>query len=135
MTSSAFQGSSLAGVLDSSACATRAGCKIMVQTQSPPSRIPAASNFLGIVVISVLKVRKKARCPDPSGERDSIVQLTLLVNHVPCMTPFRHRGYPIAAMAAAKSIFTRETFRFFRELAAHNRKVWMDANRERYQSA
>jgi uncharacterized protein (TIGR02453 family) len=38
-------------------------------------------------------------------------------------------------MATAKSIFTRETFRFFRELAAHNRKVWMDANRERYQSA
>lgn len=38
-------------------------------------------------------------------------------------------------MAAAKSIFTRETFRFFRDLARHNRKVWMDANRERYQSA
>jgi uncharacterized protein (TIGR02453 family) len=40
----------------------------------------------------------------------------------------------MAVKAAAKPIFTRETFRFFRELAAHNRKVWMDANRERYQS-
>jgi uncharacterized protein (TIGR02453 family) len=30
-------------------------------------------------------------------------------------------------------IFTRETSRFFRELAANNRKDWMDANRERYQ--
>jgi uncharacterized protein (TIGR02453 family) len=38
-------------------------------------------------------------------------------------------------MATTKPIFTRETFRFFRELAAHNRKVWMDANRERYQFA
>jgi uncharacterized protein (TIGR02453 family) len=38
-------------------------------------------------------------------------------------------------MASAKPIFTREIFRFFRDLAAHNRKVWMDANRERYQSA
>src|SRR4029077_1075683 len=37
-------------------------------------------------------------------------------------------------MNAAKPIFTRETFRFFRELAANNRKAWMDANRERYQS-
>lgn len=38
-------------------------------------------------------------------------------------------------MAAAKPIFTRDTFRFFRDLAAHNRKAWMDANRERYQTA
>jgi uncharacterized protein (TIGR02453 family) len=37
-------------------------------------------------------------------------------------------------MVAAKPIFTRETFRFFRDLATHNRKAWMDANRERYQS-
>jgi len=36
-------------------------------------------------------------------------------------------------MATNKPIFTRETFRFFRELARHNRKEWMDANRERYQ--
>jgi uncharacterized protein (DUF2461 family) len=38
-------------------------------------------------------------------------------------------------MAAVKPIFTRETFRFFRDLARNNRKVWMDANRERYKSA
>jgi len=38
-------------------------------------------------------------------------------------------------MNAAIPIFTRETFRFFRELAANNRKAWMDANRERYKSA
>jgi uncharacterized protein (TIGR02453 family) len=31
------------------------------------------------------------------------------------------------------SIFTRETFRFFRDLARHNTKMWMDTNRERYQ--
>jgi uncharacterized protein (TIGR02453 family) len=30
-------------------------------------------------------------------------------------------------------IFTRETFAFFRDLARHNKKTWMDANRERYQ--
>lgn len=37
-------------------------------------------------------------------------------------------------MATNKSIFTPETFRFFRELSRHNRKAWMDANRERYQA-
>jgi uncharacterized protein (TIGR02453 family) len=37
-------------------------------------------------------------------------------------------------MAAAEPIFTRETFRFFRELSRNNRKPWMDANRERYQA-
>jgi uncharacterized protein (TIGR02453 family) len=31
-------------------------------------------------------------------------------------------------------IFTHETFRFFRDLSRHNRKEWMDANRERYQA-
>lgn len=31
------------------------------------------------------------------------------------------------------TIFTADTFRFFRELARNNRKEWMDANRERYQ--
>ena len=36
-------------------------------------------------------------------------------------------------MAAETPIFTRETFRFFQELARNNRKEWMDANRERYQ--
>jgi uncharacterized protein (TIGR02453 family) len=38
-------------------------------------------------------------------------------------------------MAPAKAVFTRETFRFFKDLARHNRKEWMDANRERYQAA
>jgi len=36
-------------------------------------------------------------------------------------------------MAKPEPIFTRETFQFFRDLARNNRKVWMDANRERYQ--
>jgi uncharacterized protein (TIGR02453 family) len=36
-------------------------------------------------------------------------------------------------MAVTKPIFSHETFRFFRDLARHNQKVWMDANRERYQ--
>jgi uncharacterized protein (TIGR02453 family) len=36
-------------------------------------------------------------------------------------------------MPAAKPIFSKEIFRFFRELGRHNKKVWMDANRERYQ--
>ena len=30
-------------------------------------------------------------------------------------------------------IFTCETFQFFKDLARHNKKTWMDANRERYQ--
>lgn len=36
-------------------------------------------------------------------------------------------------MAKTEPIFTRATFQFFRDLARNNRKVWMDANRERYQ--
>jgi len=35
-------------------------------------------------------------------------------------------------MGKNEPIFTRETFQFFRELARNNKKVWMDANRERY---
>ena len=38
-------------------------------------------------------------------------------------------------MAAGKLIFTQETFRFFRDLGRHNKKTWMDMNRDRYQSA
>ncbi len=38
-------------------------------------------------------------------------------------------------MAPGKSVFTRETFRFFRDLGRNNKKVWMDAHRERYQAA
>jgi uncharacterized protein (TIGR02453 family) len=36
-------------------------------------------------------------------------------------------------MAKPEPIFTRATFQFIRDLARNNRKVWMDANRERYQ--
>ena len=36
-------------------------------------------------------------------------------------------------MAKSEPIFTSNTFRFFRDLARNNRKVWMDANRGRYQ--
>ena len=36
-------------------------------------------------------------------------------------------------MPKGNGLLTAETFRFFRELARHNRKEWMDANRERYQ--
>jgi uncharacterized protein (TIGR02453 family) len=38
-------------------------------------------------------------------------------------------------MAPPKAALARETFQFFKDLAKHNRKEWMDANRERYQSA
>jgi len=37
-------------------------------------------------------------------------------------------------MAPEKPVFTRETFQFFKELGRNNRKPWMDANRERYES-
>ena len=37
-------------------------------------------------------------------------------------------------MAKPTPVFTRETFRFFKELGRNNRKAWMDENRERYQS-
>jgi uncharacterized protein (TIGR02453 family) len=49
--------------------------------------------------------------------------------------------YPVALpemekrMPAAKPIFTKEIFPFFRDLGRHNKKVWMDANRERYHDA
>jgi uncharacterized protein (TIGR02453 family) len=32
-------------------------------------------------------------------------------------------------------VFTRETFRFFKDLSRDNSKPWMDANRERYQTS
>ena len=35
-------------------------------------------------------------------------------------------------MQAAKPIFTAAIFRFFADLKKHNKKAWMDANRERY---
>lgn len=38
-------------------------------------------------------------------------------------------------MAPANPVFTRETFRFFKELGRNNRTPWMEANRERYKSA
>jgi len=38
-------------------------------------------------------------------------------------------------MAKQEPIFTRATFQFFRDLARNNRKVWMDAHRERYQQS
>src|SRR5713226_9737594 len=37
-------------------------------------------------------------------------------------------------MGGKAAIFSAETFRFFKELGRNNRKAWMDANRERYQS-
>lgn len=39
-----------------------------------------------------------------------------------------------AHMTKPTPVFTRETFRFFRELGHNNSKTWMDENRERYQS-
>jgi uncharacterized protein (TIGR02453 family) len=38
-------------------------------------------------------------------------------------------------MAPAKAVFTRDTFQFFKDLGRHNKKEWMEAHRERYQSA
>lgn len=38
-------------------------------------------------------------------------------------------------MAKPTPVFTRETFRFFKDLARNNSKAWMDINRERYQSS
>jgi uncharacterized protein (TIGR02453 family) len=38
-------------------------------------------------------------------------------------------------MATKKPVFTRETFQFFKDLSRHNRKEWMEANRDRYQAA
>src|SRR3989442_3581209 len=38
-------------------------------------------------------------------------------------------------MATKKPMFTRETFHFFKDLGRHNRREWMEANRDRYQAA
>jgi uncharacterized protein (DUF2461 family) len=35
-------------------------------------------------------------------------------------------------MPAREPLFTKTTFQFFRELGKHNRKTWMDSNRDRY---
>ena len=37
-------------------------------------------------------------------------------------------------MAKPTPVFTRETFRFFKDLSRNNTKSWMDANRDRYQT-
>ena len=37
-------------------------------------------------------------------------------------------------MAVPAAIFSKETFRFFRELGRNNHKEWMDVNRERYRA-
>jgi uncharacterized protein (TIGR02453 family) len=39
---------------------------------------------------------------------------------------------PLTLMAKPVPIFSREIFRFFKDLSRHNKKTWMDANRERY---
>src|SRR5207249_9996894 len=38
-------------------------------------------------------------------------------------------------MATKQPMFTRETVHFFRDLGRHNRREWMEANRDRYQAA
>ena len=38
-------------------------------------------------------------------------------------------------MASTEPIFSKEIFTFFKQLGRNNSKAWMDANRERYQSA
>jgi uncharacterized protein (TIGR02453 family) len=38
-------------------------------------------------------------------------------------------------MATKEAIFSKDTFQFFRDLGKHNKKEWMDAHRDRYQSA
>jgi len=38
-------------------------------------------------------------------------------------------------MSEAKPVFTKGIFHFFRDLGRHNKKVWMDSNRGRYQEA
>jgi uncharacterized protein (TIGR02453 family) len=40
-----------------------------------------------------------------------------------------------AHMAKPTPVFTRETFRFFKELSRNNRKAWMDENRDSYRSS
>jgi uncharacterized protein (TIGR02453 family) len=39
---------------------------------------------------------------------------------------------PLTLMAKPVPIFSREIFRFFKDLSKHNKKTWMDGNRERY---
>src|SRR6267143_60093 len=38
-------------------------------------------------------------------------------------------------MASVKPVFTQEMFRFCRDLGRYNKKVWMDAHRDRYKAA
>src|SRR5438874_4309119 len=59
------------------------------------------------------------------------------------MSPLKNDGVFVARVEIGKkreklvpatnSVFTKEIFKFFRELKRHNKKTWMDANRERYQ--
>jgi len=36
---------------------------------------------------------------------------------------------------AAQPVFSKDTFQFFRDLKKHNKKEWMDAHRDRYQTS
>src|SRR5204863_135874 len=61
-------------------------------------------------------------------------ELTSPENRVRCgalrRIAIRDRG----PMATKMPVFTRETFQFFNDLGRHNRKEWMEANRDRYRA-
>lgn len=64
------------------------------------------------------------------GRPERIVELTAFGNALRWMAYNQEEKH----MSAAEPIFTAEIFRFFQDLQKHNKKSWMDVNRERYQN-
>src|SRR6476661_410000 len=130
MTSSGFHGSVFAAGFVSSAFTTHAGGLNNTAAHTPVRRMPATIHFRCFITPSIRPKRKLGTAvthPLQAAQHSSIDADWESCTLVPTKP---HRGPP---MAKQEPIFTRETFRFFRDLARNNRKVWMDANRERYQ--
>src|SRR5215467_3271820 len=112
MTSSAFQGSFL--LLDSFSSAA-------APTENARASKAKVTNAVAVRCIGRVLGSKKVQ-----SERKRIVELTRIGNAVRCFAARR------TLMAPAQAIFSKETFRFFKDLGRHNKKTWMDANRDRY---
>src|SRR5882724_10146613 len=120
MMSSAFQGSILAGVFALSARVAQ-GNDPAKKMERVTSRVRLRELRLigGPWIADELTNRKHSRI-DANRECGTL--------------SYSDRAEREEQMAAAKPIFSKEIFQFFRELSKHNQKTWMDANRERYQA-
>src|SRR6202790_3829787 len=146
MKSSGFHGSFFGAGFASSA-ATRRGDRMSPAEADSPATNRLVRRTLCRRIFSILDNREAngslsslprrfARARWRAGQHsriDAPWESCTLICAAPVAPASRQRSGRGTAMTTRKPIFTRETFRFFRDLARHNQKTWMDANRERYQ--